>query len=196
MRGIPAESGKFLLNVTTIQPQSHCNSPRNRDVMDANQMTEDQLAQLLAQKKEKHLWDEEAAWKKAEEERKRLEGEEKQRAIEVMRKRLAEQKEAPARELVAPLFDWFHMRLLQGGMGKKRARASEKSPPKRKHKQRRQRDPSPKSDDVGPSHHMISTELGEQEYDNQAWMKAVNDMVSELATMNTSLQWMIINQQD
>ncbi|OAX30561.1 hypothetical protein K503DRAFT_788369, partial [Rhizopogon vinicolor AM-OR11-026] len=73
-------------------PHPHpLSTPANANAMDATQMTEAELEQLLAQRKEKHLREEEEAWKRAEE-RKHLEEEEKKREIEATRKRFGEQK--------------------------------------------------------------------------------------------------------
>ncbi|OJA15096.1 hypothetical protein AZE42_11781 [Rhizopogon vesiculosus] len=78
--------------------------------------------------------------------------------------------------------------------GKKRARTPDKALPKCQCKQSHQCNPLPKSDEAGPSHRMISTSPSYQTYNDQAWIKAISEMVSKLATMNTSLHQMIVNQ--
>jgi hypothetical protein len=69
--------------------------------------------------------------------------------------------------------------------GKKRARAVGTPSPKGKGK-RHQRSPelSDNSVEIIPRPHIISEEPGFQEYDDQAWVAAINDMVAEMARTN------------
>ncbi|KAG2738871.1 hypothetical protein P692DRAFT_20882257 [Suillus brevipes Sb2] len=73
--------------------------------------------------------------------------------------------------------------------GKKRARAVGTPSPKGKGK-RHQRSPEllDNSVEIIPRPHIISEELGFQEYDDQASVAAINDMVSEMARTNSLLE--------